>query len=146
MLLHTQLFQTILTSKKASAKGPRTDLEVGPRSGPYLLVTITRGKTIFQKVLLHTLLFRAILTSNSIILVFCRLLVIKNVLISYIYLSWLVVVRFRSLKKSNRWEFNFRDISISFKCQKRPTYARTDAAPGAHFQKLDIGVDKKILA
>ena len=77
--------------------------------------------------------------------VFCILLVIKNALISYISLSRLVMVPFRSLKKTNWLYLKLRDIRTGIKCQKRPTSARPDAAPGAHFKKLGIGVDIFIL-
>ena len=66
----------------------------------------------------------------------------KNVLIPNIYLSRLVVVRFWSLKKANWWEFNFREIGLDFKCQKWQTSAAAESAPCAHFQKLDVGINK----
>ena len=72
-----------------------------------------------------------------------RLFLIKNLLIPKIYLFQLVVVRFWSLKKANRWEFNFREIGLDFKCQKWQTSAAAESAPCAHFQKLDVGINKK---
>ena len=77
--------------------------------------------------------------------VFCILLVIKIAWISYISLSQLVMVPFRSLKKTIWLYFKLRNIRTGKKCQKRPTYTRPDAAPGAHFKKLGIGVDIFIL-
>ena len=71
-----------------------------------------------------------------------RLFLIKNSLIPKIYLFQLVVVRFWSLKKANWWEFNFREIGLDFKCQKWQTSAAAESAPCAHFQKLDVGINK----
>ena len=89
--------------------------------------------------------FRATFKSNHWFLYICILLVIKITFISYISLSRLVMVPFRSLKKTNWLYFKLRNIRTGIKCQKRPTYTRQDAAPGAHFKKLGIGVDIFIL-
>ena len=71
-----------------------------------------------------------------------RLFLIKNSLIPKTYLFQLVVVRFWSLKKANWWEFNFREIGLDCKCQKWQICARAHAAHCAHFQKLDVGINK----
>ena len=39
---------------------------------------------------------------------------------------------------------NFRNIGINQKCHKLPTLAAAKWAPGAYFQKLDIGIYEKI--
>ena len=52
------------------------------------------------------------------------------------------MVNFRSLKKANSWELNFRDIEIGEKCKKLPTSAAAELALGAYFQKLDVGINK----
>ena len=63
----------------------------------------------------------------------------------YLIFTRLVVVCFGSLRKANWWEINFRVIGLIFKCQKWQTSAAAESAPCAHFQKLDVGIKKKIL-
>ena len=72
-----------------------------------------------------------------------RLFINKNALIPKIYLSRLVVVRFWSLIKANLQEFNFREIGIGKKHKQCQIAAAAESAPCAHFQKLDVGIDKK---
>ena len=40
-----------------------------------------------------------------------------------------------------RLEFNLKDIGLGWKCQNWKISAHADAAPGAHFQKLDAGIN-----
>ena len=72
-----------------------------------------------------------------------RFVLIKHTLIPNIYSSRLEVVCFGSSKKANWWEINIRVIGLVFKYQKWQTSAAAKSAPGPHFQKLDIGFNKK---
>ena len=47
---------------------------------------------------------------------------------------------FLVIKKANSSEFNDRDIGLGLKCQKLPITTGADAAPDAHYKKLDVGI------
>ena len=46
------------------------------------------------------------------------------------------------IKKASWWEFTFWDIGIGLECQTWQICACVHAAPCAHFQKLDVGINQ----